>query len=309
MIVLLVRLKSSPFVIFCLLVFGFLFPHPILSQENAIPVITSITIAETSLGDQISALNLTENSTTSVYIHGSATDADSCQQIDAVSGSSSWRVVFYRSDLAQSDACTADDLNCYQALESDSNLTNCDSPEDTTLDYEMQIPIAHFADATDADSSPDYSTTNWTAFVEVTDDLLQSTFATSTTEINTLKALSVTPMVNYGVIGFAEESTEQSVTITNTGNDNDLDPMISDSEGWICTIGTLTSDAVTFNTTPGLGWAAGLAVTATPADVNDLSLIKSTGTVNPTANVYLTLKLPESGLAGSCSSTLVFGGA
>ena len=303
-----IRFNKFSFIsIFCLIIFLFTFPFAGDTQENNTPSITGITIATTSGGQQASVLDLTENSTTTVYIHGSASDADTCQEIDAVSGSSSWQVAFYRSNVSGAQNCTEDGLNCYQDTENNADLINCDNPGDTTLDYEMDIPIQYYADATDAGSSPDFASTDWTAYVEVIDDNSASVYSTSTIEINTLKALSTNASVNYGTIALNSESDEQFIVISNTGNDNDLDPLVSDTGGWTCTIGAFTSDYVKFNTTGGLGWSAGTSVMTSASDLNNMSISKSTGGTNPTGTVYFTLKIPPNGVGGTCSSSLIVG--
>jgi hypothetical protein len=276
------------------------------SQTNNPPIISSLVIAMSSQGDLVNEVNLTENTSTSVYIYGTASDADSCEQIDAVNGSSSWKVVFFRSDVSGLQDCSPDNTNCYQDAESDSDLTGCDNPADPDLDYEMVIPVSYYADATDGSAMPDYSSTNWTAYVEVSDDNGTTTNMTGTVEINTLSALDVTSSIQYGALELGTESSEQPLVISNTGNDDDLDPVISDTEGWTCEFGGFGADAVTFNKTPELGWAAGTTLNSSPQDIGDMSIQKSSGMGNPTDTIYLNLKTPESGAGGSCSGMIIF---
>jgi len=290
---------------FCAVLF-FLFPIDAKTQENSAPTITSMTLSESSGGAALSSINLIDGSTKHVYVHGSITDADSCEQINDVSGTSTWSVVFFRTDVANAQLCTPDNRDCYQLTENNTNLSHCDGPGDTSLDFEMDIPIAYYADATDVSSSPDHATTDWTVFVEVIDDNEASTSSTITTELNTLKALNADAMINYGVLDLDTASTEQTVTLTNTGNNDSLIPLISDTLGWTCTVGTMGPERVHYNASQALGWENGTAVTATPTQMIGVSLLKSSGTPAQ-APVYFTLRLPEGGLGGDCSSTLVMG--
>lgn len=274
------------------------------AQVNNNPTIDSITIAETTGGSAITAINLNEATVKNIYIHGTATDLDGCDQIDSASSPSSWKVVLYRSDLAGGNSCTADDQNCYQDSEQDSDLFNCNPPSDTVLDYEMVIPVEFYADATDPGSSPDHATTNWTAYVEVTDDESGTGSTSTTVEMNTLLALTVSESINYGELDLGDESAEKPLTITNTGNHNDLDPTIADYSGWNCDIGSFDASQVHWNTTPALGYAGGNAVSDTDTDLYDLSITKSTDGSPSTDDVYLTLKLPTTGISGNCSNSL-----
>ncbi len=286
----------------------FLFNSSVVySQTNNPPVISSLTIATSSQGTLVTSIDLAEHSNKTIYIHGSASDADSCEQINEVSGTSTWKVAFFRTDVANAENCTPDNRDCYQDTEQNSDLSNCDNPADTTLDYQMTIPVVYYADATDNSSMPDHATTDWTAFVEVTDDNESSVSSSLTAEINTLKAMSVTSVIEYGTIALGASSEEQTLTVSNTGNDDDLDALISDLNGWTCLRGSFGSGQVHFATSPLLGWESGTAVTVTPADMGNLSLMKSSDGTASTTSVYFTLKLPEFGLSGACTSNLVIG--
>jgi len=242
-----------------------------------------------------------------VFIHGSATDNNGCEEIDDVATNSLWNVGFQRSNVPNGLFCTPDDENCYFDTEIDDDLTGCvPGGADLTLDYEMDFDVQYFADATDAGSAPDNSVADWFAFVFVTDDNGGFGFSGgATTEINTLAALDVTTPTAYGTIALGGESPEQTITITNTGNTDELDPTIEQTADWVCTpIGTIDKGQVHWNTTAVQGYGAGTAVTASAVDLNDMSIDKFGGTA--TGEVFTILTLPADGISGSCSSTLTF---
>lgn len=275
----------------------------LVASSNSVPTVDATTIALSSLGAAATEINLIENSATTAYIHGTASDTDGCAQIDDVSSPSSWAVVFYRTNVTGGSSCANNESNCYQVTEQNSNLSGCSGPGDPNLAYEMTVPVQFYADATDVGSNPDYSATAWTASVTVTDDIGASGSRTATTEINTLKALNVITSISYGNLDLGATSAEQTVVITNTGNDNDLDPTVRQTDDWTCTNGTIAAGNTHWNLTAGQGYAAGTAMTQSAVDLNNLSISKSTGSAS-TKNIYTMLQLPAQNIGGTCSSTL-----
>ncbi len=270
------------------------------------PSVDSVVIATASGGQSAAAIDLAEATSTNVYIRGTASDPDGCSQIDGVASPSVWAVSFYRTDVTGSHNCSANNANCYHDTEEASDLSGCIEGEDTDLSYEMDIPVQFYADATDTGSSPDRAATTWTAYVQVTDDDGNSANGSATVEMNTLKALSVTTTVAYGTLSLGGQSAEKTVTIRNTGNDNDLDPTIKDAAGWTCSSGSFGAGNVHWNTVGGQGYAAGTAVTGSNTDLNNLSIAKQTSETQSTKDIYLMLQIPATGVGGACSSTLTF---
>lgn len=280
---------------------------------NATPTVDAPTIAASYGGATVgSTLDLTAYATKTLSIHGAATDTNGCDEIDNVS-SNSWKVAFYRTTVTNGSTCTADNSNCYQDTEEAAGLTNCTTGgSDTTIDYDFTTEVAYYADATDSGSFPDYSATNWTAYVSVADDIGASANNSTTVDINTLKGVSTTASLNYSTVALGATSSPLTITITNTGNDNDLDPQIHESTGWSCSaggVGTIAVGQVHWSKTSGFSYASGIAMTASAVDLSNLSIAKSTGAAS-TADVYLLLQLPTTGVAGTgCTSTLTVTGA
>lgn len=273
------------------------------------PTVDSVTIAATSQGGSASAISLTENTTSTVYIYGTVSDNNGCEEIDdADGGASTWAVAFYRTDVTDGATCTPSNADCYQDTEIDADITNCTpGGGDLTVDYEMDIDVYYYADATDAGSSPDHSATTWTANVSVTDDDGQTGTASATTELNTLKAINVESSIDYGTVALGADSAEQDITITNTGNDNDLDPTIEQASDWSCTVGTIAVSYLHWNTTAAQSYWDGTTTTNSGVDLSNMSILKATTTVHSSADdVYTILRLPTTGVGGSCTSVLTF---
>jgi hypothetical protein len=301
-----IKLFGLIFISVNLLLTFLIFPHVAGGTSHTNPTVDSVTIALSSGGGMESEINLTENASTTVFVHGTASDVDGCEDIDAAITPSVWKVVFYRTDVASGNSCTQDRSNCYQDTEQDADITGCTGGGDQDVNYEMDFDIDFYSDATDVGSNPDHSSTNWTGYVEVADDASGTGSNSITTEMNTLKALDVSVSVEYGSLDLGATSSETTVTVMNTGNDDDLDPTIHDTNGWTCTIGTMNPGQVHWNTVESQGYGSGTAVTSSTVDVNNLSIPKSTNGSPSTKSVYTTLKIPATGVGGSCSSTLSF---
>lgn len=275
---------------------------------NSNPTVDSVTISTSSGGSAASAISLTENTTTTIYIHGTATDNNGCEEIDDVSTGSLWDIRLYRTSIGDETDCTVtNSTSCYVDTEQNADLTNCSTGgSDTDIDYEMDIPVQYYADATDAGA---HSATDWTAWVGVTDDNAGVGSSTATTEVNTLTALDVSSPIAYGSLALGAYSAEQTITITNTGNNNALDPTIEQSADWSCTVGSIPKSNVHWSISPTAGgqtgYDAGTAVSAS-ADSLGLSILKTTNGAASTDDVYTILRVPTTGASGSCTSTLTF---
>jgi hypothetical protein len=272
------------------------------SVTNDDPSIDSITISESSLGSADSSLTLTENANKTIYVHGTATDNNGCEDIDDTA-SATWGARLYRTGVGNN--CTASDNNCYTITPANEDITGCSAGgSDLNVVYEFDFDLKYFADATDAGSSPDFSSSEWTAGVKVTDNNNgDSNFATTTAEVATLKALNVTSDKSYGEVALGATSAEQTLTITNTGNDDDLDPTIEQASTWSCTIGTIPQDQLHWSDTSSFAYADATSVTSSAVDLNDASIEKGAG---GTHEIYTQLYISTTGVGGSCTSTLTF---
>jgi hypothetical protein len=152
---------------------------------------------------------LTEGTTTMIYATATVTDFNG--YTDIVNASST----FYRSGLASTSACTADNNNCYQIGTSSCTFQDCAGISCTVS---CSAPMYYFADPTDFGST--YVSENWRALIDVWDTSLTHDRASSSQEVLTLKALTVPSSINYGsvTVGADTGTTDATTTVTNTGN-------------------------------------------------------------------------------------------
>ncbi len=156
-----------------------------------------------------SAITLNENTTKAITVVASTTDPEGVGDISFATGT------LYRSGIAGTKNCTADNLNCYQIASSGCSFT------DTTSTVSCSANIWHFAQATDASSS--FSAQNWLGSITVTDSASNNTNSTTASgvELNTLLAIDVTPATtNYGTLapGTSTGSTNATTSVKNSGN-------------------------------------------------------------------------------------------
>lgn len=265
------------------------------------PTVDTITAAASSGGSETS-LTLSESTTTMLYVHGTISDADGCADV-ATNGSVTAK--FFRSSLAEGADCSADNNDCYVIANAACTKTACDgTPEDTLFSYECTAPIQYYADST---ASGPHANTNWTARIAATDASPATGYGSDTIEMESTIALDVTPSIDYGSVALGAESAEQTLTVTNVGN-NGIDVDLSVSGPMNCTTGVVTPGDIHYSATQGFSYAGGTSLSNTPTEF-ELDLGNRTNDATPsTKNVYLKLKMPQTGAGGSCSNTLTITG-
>lgn len=257
------------------------------SITNEAPSVSSVTIAESSLGAQDNSIDLTAGSTTTIYCHAEFTDNNGCDEVDT---GGNMEMIFYS---ANTDAnCDADNDDCYIVQgESASTcaITNCGGGTDVTANVECQAEVYYHADAAD-----------WTCQLIVNDGSASSTAATATTTINSCVGLSLSGNVSFGSVALGATSTEQSLTISNTCN-NIIDTNASASD-LTCTIGTIDASQIKFTTTSGATYASMTAFSTSSQSI-DLNIAVGSGQNDI---LYQMLQVPSSALSGSCTGTQTF---
>lgn len=286
------------------------------SVTNATPSIavnlsdnTASTTANYS--DASSTVTLTENSVKNVYVHGTATDSNGCD--DVTKSSATWDLVVYRTGLAATSTCTADRLNCYKdASETTLTTSGCTAGgSDAGLNYEYgPIALQFYADATDAST---YSSDTWTAYVTVDDANTGGSVASSTDtfEMNSQNALDASGQtLSYGSVALGALASEQTVTVKNTGN-RQIDMNVSSTD-FSCanstTIDLATVDALGATTTSR-------AASSTLTDYGKVrnsgseislntSLTKQLAAASSSGSLYFRFAAPSSGAGGACTATV-----
>lgn len=302
------------------------------SITNINPAIPTLTISSTSFGTAYTPVTLLENVGKTIYVHGTASDQNGCGQIDVVNGSglgagvtdsSLWTGRFYRTNLAGGQDCTPNQSNCYWITMENADLavagrdqcTDAGGGSDQALEFEFDQLVNYYADATDANSVPDYSATDWTAYISIIDDQGGSTSATATTEVATLSALdTVTSAITYAATAWGDTTPQKSITIENTGNYNALDPMISQEAVWACNIGVIPIGNVKWSIVsdqdPAYDPNTDQTTLTNVATAINLNITKSqTGVPGPGSEgtFYTRLTVPNQGIGGTCNSTLTLG--
>ena len=149
---------------------------------------------------------LTENTTTSVLCTGTITDNNGGADITSATAT------VYRTSLGYN--CLADDNNCYQNIS-----CTLSAPDGNNRYATCTAEIWFHAEPTDTGSP--WATDDWTCYILASDAQNATGSATSTAvELNTLRALDLTPSINYGTYapGTGDASTTHETTATTTGN-------------------------------------------------------------------------------------------
>ena len=154
-------------------------------------------------------ISLVPGTTTAVTVLGTVTDFNGTSDITNATAT------IYRSGAGA--ACTANNNNCYIASTENSMcaFTNCAG---NSCDLSCTVDIFFHADPTDADT---YEGEEWLAFAEVEDFSNGYDFASAPgVELNTLRALSVDSLINYGSLAADSDtgSFNPTTTVTNLGN-------------------------------------------------------------------------------------------
>lgn len=275
---------------------------------NAAPTVDTVITAVVSGGVDQATVTPTENTPKRVYFRGVATDNNGCNDIDTASA---WAYRTYRTNVAGADACTLDNNDCYLGSTINLIFTNCTGAGDLNLDYEGYIDVQFYADATDTGSA--FAANNWTGWVKAVDEAgtPASGTLTDTYELNSLIALDVTASVNYGTLVLGADSAVQTITFTQTGN-RSYDFNRSVDGDMICNgVGSqnIAAGQVKRHLTDAVFvWtdinAAALSTVATEDEFNMGR--RSNDASALTAAYYLRLRMPATGLRGTCTNTATF---
>ena len=180
-----------------------------VSAGNSTPTVSAVEVNNST------AITLNEGTSKTVTATTTVTDADGCSDISSVVAD------FYMQTAVGATACDstgeANDNQCYPRVTCSVVGGTCGGGGDTSADYTCNFNVWYIARPTDAGSSD--SADIWQAKVTANDGEATGT-GTDNEEINTLRALSVTPSINYGNLDTNTDtgSSNATTTITNTGN-------------------------------------------------------------------------------------------
>ncbi len=181
-------------------------------------------------------------------------------------------------------------------------------------DFECEVHVEFFADATATSSAPDYSAENWVAEVGVGDiglsdgDASNTGLLTATTEIENLLALDLSDgtTINYGTLALSATSSPVTLVIRNSGNDNELDLSVYGT-AMGCTIGSIPTSSQRFSGTTSEDFAdLDFALSGSSTDPNLLSTgyaKQQNHTTAATSAMYWAVQIPATDVGGTCTGT------
>jgi hypothetical protein len=287
----------------CILVSFLLWTDPSLTSSP--PTVDSVTVSNDESGDP-DPLNLTEGTTTPVYIFGTITDTNGCLDVyenGTIEGK------FFISNVSGGANCNADQNDCYDISALECTLSECDGEEDNSFEYSCTIPLAYFANSTQ--SGPDEAT-DWTAKIKAIDASSGDGFSQSTTEVNSLLALSFDEeTLDYGNVDMGGLSAEATLNIINSGNTG-LDILVSSDNDLVCDgegSEIIPVSQIHFSATSSFDWETE-GIPLTEEDIEfELNLAPQTDDENQNQEpIYSSILLPETGLRGICSNTITVNG-
>ncbi|PIR73936.1 MAG: hypothetical protein COU35_05170 [Candidatus Magasanikbacteria bacterium CG10_big_fil_rev_8_21_14_0_10_47_10] len=293
------------------------------SITNEAPTISNVIVAASSQGSSLGTFNTSENASTNIYVRGDITDNNGCVEVDdGITQAGELRVLLYRTGATCTGQIDWDERNCYlfentnqsnydggigSANYDDGNgvtsdFTGCTQGTDITMSFEMKIPTSFNIDAN----------IDWVASAMVGDTVDFTFGPTSTSDtftVATLSALDIdTAFLDFGTLSVGSTSTEQTVVVTNTGNNDSLDIQLSGTN-MPCSIGTIATDNIRYSSSVGFAWTAGTQLESASASFG-VPLAKSTVTTTAsTDDSYWKLEVPvasSTGFSGACSGTITF---
>jgi hypothetical protein len=143
--------------------------------------------------------------------------------------------------------------------------------------------------------------------------------STDSTLFNSLYALDVPPIIDYGELALNQTSPADIIeNVTNTGN-MDLDLQLYGYGGttatennlsMICSLGTINVSFERFSTSSGQAYTSMTSLSGQETNPNSIASFdlpqRSHETINNTKNTYWKIGVPEYGVKGTCNGTVVF---
>lgn len=255
-----------------------------VTVQNSAPTVGSITCTPSSLTP-------TAETTAMLNCTATITDLNGYQDLTGV------RAEFYNDSLGASSNYTKHYNNATCILYN--NVTTTSTAECTFSTYYHANPAA------------------WTIYLNATDSAVNTGSNTNTVTVNQLTALNVTnTSIPFGSVNLGAQSSEITTAIKNTGNVN-IDLNINESlyGGQMACNGVgsanITTDAgstgVRYNTTSGFNFDTAPWKLTGSNNLRDVNFTKSyvgSGTATPPQyNLYWLIKLPASGISGTCTTT------
>jgi hypothetical protein len=270
------------------------------SVDNVAPTVDSVYISDSQYGlsDDFSGGKITglnAGTTKEIHVNGVVSDLNDEEDIAEVA------VVFYRSNHASTQSCDADDNDCYR------DDTDTDCVLDTTYGnstqarYDCQLDLQYFIDGTDS-FSDNYSATNWTVWVQVTDnDSATDTDSSVVKDVETLLALDIPSSIDFGTRVLGSTTTlanNVEMLIGQFGNES-ADVEVSGTD-LVCdgSDGSIPAANIQWSKLD-LGHGQGNILSGVAADTDFDIGLRLSAHVNK--KLFWNIQIPDYGVKGTCS--------
>lgn len=144
----------------------------------------------------------------------------------------------------------------------------------------------------------------WQSFISVSDGQ-NTTTATDNEWIETTLSASFAAIdFSSQSLGFQSASSDNASSLHINGGNITIDFLVAATSPYFsCSTGTFELSAVKFGTAD-VGWTSNIYSLSTTSTTMDLNLEKTGGVGNGVAESFWDIKLPSTGLLGSCSATI-----
>lgn len=240
----------------------------------AAPTIDALTI--------IDPVSLNPDSTVIVICNSTFSDEDGYANVTSVNAT------FW--DATSSSEEASDDENDHYTNSSCSigtNTSNISAPVTCTFEVEYYANAAA-----------------WTCKINVFDDASSASNQTDTT-VDTLLALSIPDSVNFGEMdrgGISTDLSENVTTVQNAGNVQIDVNLSGDAMG--CTVGVVPVGNIKYSDIDDTAYNSMTALTGDTINL-DLNVTQQTGAIT-TKDIFWKIKIPDTGVGGSCTNTITF---
>lgn len=264
--------------------------------NNVAPVVSNVSI------NGGNAINLTENTSTTIEVKGRVNDNNSCQDVTTANVIAD----VYRSGIGRTNCHTAPNANenyCYSLISCTLDSGTCTGGTDAQAGYTCNVAIWFNADPTD--TSTLFDGENWLTTLNATDD--GSNFAysevASGVEMNSLVAINITSTINYGSLGLGQDtgSTNQTAQVDATGNVG-IDTDISGTDmTYLTNTIPVANQKYSLSTFTYSSGGIGLSTTPTFAALDVSKTLSHSSPANK--NVYWGILIPSNIAAGTYNGT------
>lgn len=255
------------------------------SVTNAAPTVGTITATD--------PVTLSESTNVTVWCNATVTDTNGYSDVSTVSAKL-W-------DPASTTEGAGNDYNNHFT----NSTCTLSGGSGTTVNAACSFNVHYSANAAE-----------WTCKLTATDaGALTGTASATDVTVNQLKALStVSASLAFSELALgATSSSDKNINVTNTGNvliDVSVDgygAIDGDGKSMTCTIGTITLANVKYNLTADQDYTANMtALTDSAVTLTDFNLAaESTDNTASAELIYWKLKIPTTGVGGSCSGNVV----